>query len=327
MDTWVHEMVRTRSRRRVAAWGFVLACTVAFVLSQHRYVSNFLMGPFTVTGADLDSIKDVSTTPRYFVTVTGSRAIDTGIQEITSRKRGGVETSRSVSAIYYVLVIGERLLLVKGSEGTPLTVEGELTPMSASLQNELFNGPRMELIRPRFYPYYVDNGSFRVPGYVALVGLLILAALLVLYARPAWRFRQDVSAHPVVKRVAAWGDPVGLAVDMRREAGSPRHKGSDVLRLSDLLWAYKRVTKHSVNFIPTGKSYAGVLACYGGSAEIKAREKKVDTILAFAAERTPWAIFGFSDELNTLFSKKTPEFCAAVERRKQEWAHRPQPSP
>ena len=324
MDTWVHEMVRTRSRRRVAAWGFVLACAVAFVLSQHRYVSNFLMGPFIVTGADLDSIKDVSTAPRYFVSVTGSRAIDTGIQEITSRKRGGVETSRSVSAIYYVLVVGERLLVVKGSEGTPLTVEGELTPMSASLQNELFNGPRMELIRPRFYPYYVDNGSFRAPGYVALVGLLILAALLVLYARPAWRFRQDVSAHPVVKRVAAWGDPVGLAVDMRREAGSPRHKGSGVLRLSDLLWAYKRVTKHSVNFIPTGKSYAGVLACYGGSAEIKAREKKVDTILAFAAERTPWAIFGFSDELNTLFSKKTPEFCAAVERRKQEWAHRPQ---
>lgn len=82
-----------------------------------------------------------------------------------------------------------------------------------------------------------------------------------------------------------------------------------------------------MNFIPTGKSYTAILACDGGTAEIKAREKTVDVILAFGAERAPWAIFGFSDELQRLFSKSTPEFCAAVERRKQEWARRPQSSP
>jgi hypothetical protein len=128
---------------------------------------------------------------------------------------------------------------------------------------------------------------------------------------------------------------VGIAVEARREAASPRYKGGgwrvtdkylirsapfafDLLRLSDLLWAYKRVTKHSVNFIPTGKTYSGVLVCYGGAAEVTGREQNVDALLTFAGERAPWAIFGYSDDLNKLFKQKTEDFCAAVEQRKRE---------
>jgi hypothetical protein len=335
VDTWVHQMIRARSRRRVAAWGLVLACVVVFVVAQHRYIDNFLRGPFAVGQAELDAISDVSIASRYFVTVTGSKAIETGVQQVTTKKRAGVETSRSVSAEYYVLVVGDRLLVVKSSDGRKLTAEGELSPMPADLQRHLFDSPQMQEIRARFYPYYVDNASFRLPGYIAIGALVILAVLVVKFALPAWRYRHDVSAHPVVQRVASWGDPLGTALEVRREAGSPRYKGGgwyatekylvqwtvfsfDVLRLADLLWAYKKVTKHSVNFIPTGKTYAALLACYGGMAEIKGREKNVDAILAFAAERAPWAIFGFSDELSKLFRQKPQEFCAAVEQRKRE---------
>ena len=98
----------------------------------------------------------------------------------------------------------------------------------------------------------------------------------------------------------------------------------DLLRLSDLLWAYKKVTKHSVNFIPTGKTYACVLACYGGTAEVTGREKDMDSLLSFAAERAPWAVLGFTDELSQVFRQKTADFCAAVEQRKHELA-RPAP--
>lgn len=152
---------------------------------------------------------------------------------------------------------------------------------------------------------------------------------------PAWRYLQDASSHPLVRRVASWGDPTGIALDAKREADSPRYKGGgwlvtdkyliqrtaftfDVLRLSDLLWAYKRVTRDSVNFIPTGKTYVGVLACYGGTAEVRGRETKVDAVLTFAAERAPWAAFGFSEELSKLFRHKTQEFCSAVEQKRRE---------
>lgn len=60
--------------------------------------------------------------------------------------------------------------------------------------------------------------------------------------------------------------------------------------------------------------------CYGGAAEVKGREKMVDGILAFAAERAPWAVFGFSKELEKLFNKNTQDFCAAVEQKRCDWA-------
>jgi hypothetical protein len=340
MNSWIHEMLRTRYRRRVVAWGLVLAAALVFTFTQHRYIHNFVSGPYAITQADLEAIDDVTATPRYFVHVTGTRAIDTGIQQVTTRRRAGVETSRSVSASYYALAVGDRLLIVKGAPDMPLTATGELSRMPPSLDRQLFDTPRMEGIRGRFYPFYLDNTAFRVPGYVGIGALLVLAALLVVYGLPAWRYQQDVSSHPLVKRVASWGDPIGIAVEARRAADAPRHSGGgwlvtdtylvrrtwftfDLLRFADLLWAYKRVTKHSVNFIPTGKSYAAVVACYGGTAEVKGREAKVDATLAFAAERAPWAVFGYTDERNALFRKQTQQFGAAVEQRKQEWAKQP----
>ena len=343
MDTWILGMVRARSLRRVAAWGLTAGCLVLLAVAQKRYISNFVMGPFDLGPAELDSIRDVAQAPRYFARVTGSRAIETGIQQITIRKRAGVETSRSVSAAYYALVVGERLLLAKTSGGPPKTVEGELAAVPADLDRQLFDSPDMQAIRGRFYPFYVDGESFRSPGYWGIAGVLVFGFLFVKHAVPAWRHLQDPSTHPVLKRVSSWADPIGIAVEAEREHRSPRYKGGDgwlvtdqyllrstfftfdVLRLSDLLWAYKRVTKHRVNFIPTGKTYEAVLACYGGSASVKGAEKTVDGLLLFAAQRTPWAVFGFSKELETLFAKKTRDFCAAVEQRKREWAERARP--
>jgi len=340
MDTWVHQQLRATYRRRVIAWCVVLGCAVLFALAQSRYITNFINGPFDVGQPELDSIGDVSTTPHYFVRVTGSRAIDTGIQQIKTRKRSGVE-SRSVSAAYYVLVVGDRLLVVKRAEGTPTTVQGELAAMPAELDRHLFATPQLQAIRSRFYPYYLDDSTFRTPGYIGSGVALIFVILLVMYGLPAWRYARDVSSHPVVKRVELWGDPLSTAVEARREAASPRYKGGgwrvadkylirsapfafDLLRVSDLLWAYKRVTKHSVNFIPTGKTYSGVLVCYGGAAEITGREKNIDALLAFAAERAPWAVLGYSDDLNKLFKQKTQEFCGGVEQRKRELASQTQ---
>ena len=345
MDTWILRMVRSRCVRRVTAWTITLACVALFAFAQRRYIQNFLMGPYDLGPADLDAIHDLSETPRYFVRVTGSKALDTGIQQITVRKRGGVETSRSMSAAYYALVVGARLLVCKSGTGSATTFVGELAPMPADLRGKLLDTPRMQAIRDRFYPYYLDDESFRFPGYVAIAALLVFGFLLVKQGLPAWRHLQDPASHPVMQRVEKWGDPIGVAVGAEREAGAPRYISGNgwtiadefliqstfftfgLLRLSDLLWAYKKVTKHSVNFIPTGKTYEAVLVCYGGAATFKGGEKLVDEILGFAVGRTPWAIPGFSKELEQLFNKNSSVFCAAVEQRKREWAQQTEAHP
>src|SRR5262247_3774246 len=217
MDTWVHQQLRATYRRRVIAWCVVLGCAALFAIAQSRYIKNFVSGPFDVAQAELDAIGDVSAAPHYFVKVTGSKAIETGIQQITARKRYGVETGRSVSAAFYVLVVGDRLLVVKRAAGTPTTVEGELAAMPPELDRHLFNSPQMEAIRGRFYPYYLDDSRFRMPGYIGIAGVLILAFLLLKYGLPAWRYAHDVSSHPVVRRLVEWGDPMGTAIEARRE--------------------------------------------------------------------------------------------------------------
>ena len=335
MDTWVHQRIRATYRRRTIAWCLIASAAVLFATSQHRYISNFLSGPFDFGQAELDAIEDVAAAPRYFVRVTGSRALDTGIQQLTTRKRTGTETTRSVSASFYAFVVGERFLVVKRSHPGATSAVGELLPMPAELQQHLFATQQMQAIRGRFYPYYLDESAFRVPGYIGAAVALVLVILLVKYGLPAWRYARDAASHPVVKRVALWGDPLATAVEARREAESPRYRGGswrvgdkyviqsapfafDLLRLSDLLWGYKKVTKHSVNFIPTGKTYACILACYGGTAEVTGREKDADALLAFVAERVPWAVFGYTDELSRAFKDKPAEFYAVVGQRKRE---------
>jgi hypothetical protein len=341
MDTWVLQMVRARCIRRMAAWALALGCVVLFAIAQHRYISNCLMGPFDLDQAELDSIGDIAAAPHYFARVTGSKAIDTGIEQVTLRKRGGVETSRSVSSTYYALVVGNRLLVVKSSAGALTTAEGELRVIREDLDRQLFNTPAMQAIRDRFYPFYLDDASFRFPGYCAIVATLLFGFFLVIFTVPTWRQLQKPSSHPVVRRVASWGDPFATARDIEREASTPHYKGSswlvtenyliqsrfftfDILRLSDLLWAYKRITKHkfTINFIPMGKTYETyevVLVCYGGIAVVNGLEGAADTVLAFAAGCAPWAVLGFSSDLQTFFNKRNQDFCAAVEQRRRQW--------
>jgi len=343
MNTWILENIGARSRRRVVAWAVAAACVGTLAASQSRYLSNFFGGPYELGSADLETITDVSHAPRYFATVTGVDALETGLQEITVTEQNGHETDRRVSAEYYALVVDDRFLVFKSHSGSRTTVEGELRPMPLDMQSELFKPAEIAAVRHRFYPFYLDDESFRFAGYWGLGGLALFGVLLLTLGRREWTRMKDPASHPLAQRVQAWGDPLGTAVAAQRQSRSPKVKGRggwvltndflmrstfftfDILRVGDLLWAYKKVTKHSVNFIPTGKTYEAVLVCDGGSATVPANEKTVDRILTAAAERTPWAIFGFSKEIESAFKTDIQGFRAVVEERRQQ-ATAPQPA-
>ncbi|OLC08677.1 MAG: hypothetical protein AUH42_00930 [Gemmatimonadetes bacterium 13_1_40CM_70_11] len=343
MDTWILRMVRNAAVRRVLAWGVVLALGVLLIAENTRYLNNFVRGPFQLGATELDAIRDVATTPRYFVRVAGSKAIDTAIREYTVHTSAGVETSRSVSGAYYALVVGNRFLIVRTAGDPPSVAEGPLAPFPPDLDSHLFDSKEMRAIRSRFYPFYVSSEAFRLAGYIAIAVALVLGFFLVKRAAPAWHHFREPASHALMRRMESWGDPLGVAVEAEREFHAPRYKGGngwkvgekyllrstfftfDILRLTDLLWAYKKVTKHSINLIPTGKTYDAMLFCYGGSATISAREKRVEELLAFAAQRVPWAVIGHTAELATLFTKDVQSFAAAVEARRREFQDPTQP--
>ena len=334
MDSWIYKMVRGRCLRRIAAWAVVLAFVTIFGIGQRRYFQNFLFGPYNLGTAELDEIRDVSEAPRYFVRVSGSKVIDSGLRQTSIRKMNGSETVSS----FYALAIGNKFLICKSESSSSITYEGVLAPVTAELAWRFFDNPDIKSVRDRFYPYYLSDQPFRSIGYFGIAFLLVGTFFMVKHAVPAWRYFQDPTSHPVSKRIQCWGDPIVIAVAAQREAEMPWYKSGNgwlvtdqflvqstfftfnILRLSDLLWAYKKVTRHSVNHIPTNKmTYGVVLVCNGGNAIIDCGEGTAEEILKFAAKRAPWAILGFSNVLQAHYNKNMSAFCDSVEQRRQEW--------
>ena len=337
MESWIAKRIRSVSLRRVVAWSLALVIGVVLAANDQRYIANFVRGPYTLARADLDSIHDVTTTPRYYARVAADKVIDTGIREYTVRTRNGVETGRDESGAYNAFVIGNRFLIVKTGGLESNVAEGSLAPWPEELEGQLFDSKEMQSLRTNFYPFYLDNRSFRSSGFIVIA--LGVAFLLLFWwqAVPAWRTWRNPDAHALAARVARWGDPLGVGVEAERDYEHSQLKGGhgwrlgqkylvqssffgfNLLRLHDVLWAYKKITKHSVNFIPTGKTYEAIIQCYGGTATISGNEKKVNAILEYTQQRAPWAIYGFSDELAAAWAKQQPEFLGTVEQRRKEW--------
>jgi len=341
MEPWILHMCRKACLRQVIAWSVAAILAAVFLLANTRYIKNFVTGPYPLGAQELAQITDVESTPRFFVTVTGDKVVDTGVQEITTTTRNGVQEGSRVTAGYYAVHIGDKYLIVKSSAKPPSTLDGELDALPADLSNQLFSGPQGRETQSRCYPFYLESEGFRYPGYWGIgIGALFLL-LLFTFGLRAWKRLRDISTHPVVRRVSQWGDPMAISMDAEREMNNGvRYRSQGViltdrfafqrsffafqlLRFQDLLWAYKKVTKRSVNFIPVGKFYSAEMAFYGGNLSFTGKEKLVEEVLVFASKTAPWAVFGFTDEIKNLFSKQQAAFCQAVESRRQQLKNKP----
>src|SRR5438552_10127854 len=94
MDSWITQRIRAVSFRRVIVWTLALGGGVLLATSDHRYIANFMGGPYSLARADLDSIRDVTSTPRYYARVAGDRVLDTGIRQYTVRTQRDRKSTR-----------------------------------------------------------------------------------------------------------------------------------------------------------------------------------------------------------------------------------------
>lgn len=90
--------------------------------------------------------------------------------------------------------------------------------------------------------------------------------------------------------------------------------------VGDLVWVYKKVTRHSVNFIPTGKTYSVILVGrHKQRTEEQMKESAVNQLLMELTQRVPWALFGFDKNLEQAWRKDPPSVVAAVDARYQQY--------
>ena len=88
----------------------------------------------------------------------------------------------------------------------------------------------------------------------------------------------------------------------------------------DIVWIYPNVTKHSVYYIPTRKTYAiKIKKRNGKELKIDIRNKKImDDLMSYIASQTPYIILGYDKEIELIYIRSRNEMAHEVDRRRQE---------
>jgi hypothetical protein len=101
----------------------------------------------------------------------------------------------------------------------------------------------------------------------------------------------------------------------------PRMFGLTVVPCSDIIWVYKKVTKHSVNFIPTHKSYAVMVADRRGKLHefnLNLIEGNAQALIQELCQRAPWVMAGFSSEVASAWKSRPTEVIRAIDARRMQ---------
>ncbi len=321
---------------QVALFYLVTAIVGFSFESNSAYMKVFFSGPPDATVTELDAAESATNdqqpiaTP--YMTIAGSKLLNTGVEEVTSYD--GI--IKNISAGYYALEIGDRILLVKSGKAPSTTVSGELSAMPFDVKSDLFLPGTSAADEAVFYPLLLDT-NYRESGWVGIFWALAAEGLFGFFGWRSWLRLSGKVEHPAVTRAKAWGDLAVTSGEVEREMETAV-KGKcggwtltedyavknalmsfNLYRLDNLAWVYKKTIKRRVYFfIPAGTTYAAELNFSDGQAEMAGSQKNVDEMLALASARAPWAAKGYTDELEKIWKSSRAEFVAEVMKRKGE---------
>jgi hypothetical protein len=336
-DSYIDRQIRRTNRNLLLVNGTLLAIMIAVVALNYRYAMNFVRGPRSISAEELLAIQNPEERPQFFVRVTGDQLRPTGYEHVEQQvdKYSNKVESETVKYDYKALRVGPRWLLVKApGASTAAEFSGALLEDSESASVIAQLDQAEPGAKSVFLPFVLDTVDYRDDGYWAL-GIGIPVLLLVAWNLKKWMMRNaDRSNHPIYKKLRSYGEPEQLRVEIENEMAQqplsispalitrawvfvPFFFGLKMSRLADIVWLYKKVTKHSYNFIPTGKTYAALLWSRSGeSIEVSLKEKKTDELLQTITARVPWALLGFSNEIQGLWNSNRAALLQAVEERR-----------
>ena len=89
----------------------------------------------------------------------------------------------------------------------------------------------------------------------------------------------------------------------------------------EVLWVYLNVTKHSYNFIPTGKTYdIKVMLADGTSITMNQKNKKTaDATMEYIGNSLPYIIFGYDEQIAQVYGGNRQEMMRVVNERKMQY--------
>jgi hypothetical protein len=344
-NSLVHSTIRRSNRNQLILCAVGAFLLVGLAALNIRYFYNFFFGPFPADRQMLLAATDVGTLRQYFVKISGDQVLDTGAQEVSRNTKTG---SERVTASFMALLLDDQFLIVKAPDDKETTTfTGYLEAMPSDVRTEIIADIEREVpeVRGAFLPYMLNTESFRGTGYVALgLGIPLFGLCLWGLAR-AIRRTNDPSTHPILRALGRFGPPdyVASQIDAEMIATTSKvggvhltpnwlvHAGSANLsatRIEDVVWAYKQVTQHRTNGIPTGKTYAAqIWDRHGVRITVTGKEPVVTQALEAVAQRVPWVLAGYSPELEKTWKQNRAAVVDAVEQRRRQVLGQAQSAP
>jgi hypothetical protein len=324
----------TKTLRRLSI-GLLLGA-LAFVLYDARTFLNVMRGPVQVDDTRLASIRNPETELRNYATVQGKDAFSTGITSIQKETRNGAVVSQTTTGEFMAIVVGKHLLVVKSKAGEiAQKYTGELVPLPDDVKKEIFSNVADPDLQDATLPLMLDTttgyGDDLILGYI-MIGVLVLAGLWALIQ--VNRRTEMPERHPLCKALSRYGPLYSMVpeIDADYSAANSTLGGATftrnwivscwltktiVMRRDEIVWVYKKRTKHSVNLIPTGTTYSLILRDTRGKVlEISNPEQYVNNFLSSLMEQTPWVLFGYDSKLEKLYKKQPQSFGQVVAERK-----------
>jgi hypothetical protein len=318
----------------------LLSIPVAIGVLGWTYWGEFFGGAKLVASQDL-----IATPDKYigrYIKVVGTSSTELGIQEITEKTSFAVIKSQDVSAKLVVIDLDKatdrhHALLVKVKNDDPVanSAIGTLENLPYyTIDQEV----RSTIAKNSTLSVMLNSSSdYRTLGYVGLV-VGVLSGLVGGAELYAWQQRRrDLTLHPLVKRLSKYGQAelVAQLIDQELNTSNlivyPNTKITDtwllqqdrfkleLAKLGDIVWIHLQVTTQKLNgIIPIGKNYAAV--CHdrdGGKIEIPGKKSQVNELLEQLELRLPWAIVGYSDEIQSAWDKERADFIAIVDGNRQ----------
>jgi Family of unknown function (DUF6709) len=340
MALWVENEARRANRNLLLVNGGMLAVIILIVAANYRYCANFVLGAQSISAAELGVLTSPEQRWRNFVSVSGTKSVNTEYQDVVNHMEGGRVVSTEIKDEYVLLRVGEKILLVKAAPGKEkLEYSGELVATPDHVREDLLRPLAKDSpdLASEVLPFTLNAADYRSNGYtMRMIGLPVLA-LALWNCLKAMRRSAEIQTSPAWKNLAVYGNAEQLSQQIEAELQPAMIRKYGNLQLgqqwmvrrktfstwaspiADLVWIYKKVTKHSVNFIPTGKTYSVVLVGrHRQRIEEQMKEKAVNEMLADLTARVPWALFGFTQDLEKAWQKDPAGVIAAVDARYQQ---------
>jgi hypothetical protein len=311
--------------------GIIVACCLVVLALVLPWLKTVFHGPKPMKVSDVAQIRDPDEIKDWYVTVDFEpHRFLAEYYQISGSKSG----TRNYS--FYQTNQGTLIVHTGKISDPPTQITGKIRGHTSEVTSKVLSNVPRTARRP-VLPVMVQSDN-------PMIGVWVFGAVWTpFFAFGVWNLTKaakrlsDQSKHPIMSKLGRLGSPEQLAPAIDAEMAAnhqvtgnvhltrswlcrPTTYGLDLVHLPDVLWAYRKQTKHYTNGVPTGTTHATVVRDrHGQSVELQMRKtEQVDELLSAIGGAVPEALIGFDEQLDRIWLKNKQEVIAAVDQRRRQ---------